>query len=101
MRTSLAPLAQLEAPTGASTTYVARRQWVTMMDRLPSEQREALVLRYVVGFSVKEMAENEQMEIWLAPMGGVSVFTPIKILIGTKYGRFSAIPSFFGLVAAN
>ena len=51
--------------------------------------------------SVKEMAENEQMEIWLAPMGGVSVFTPIKILIGTKYGRFSAVPSFFGLVAAN
>ncbi len=51
--------------------------------------------------SVKEMAENEHMEIWLAPMGGVSVFTPIKILIGTKYGRFSAIPSFFGLVAEN
>ena len=48
--------------------------------------------------SVKEMAENDHMEIWLAPMGGVSVFTPIKILVGTKYGRFAASPSYFGLV---
>lgn len=45
---------------------------------------------------VKEMAENKQMEIWLAPMAGVSVFTPIQILIGTKYGRISAIPKYFG-----
>ncbi len=51
--------------------------------------------------SVKEMAANEHMEIWLAPMGGVSVFTPIKILVGTKWGRFTASPSFFGLVDKN
>ncbi|MEM7213964.1 MAG: DUF3108 domain-containing protein [Pseudomonadota bacterium] len=46
--------------------------------------------------NVKEMAENKNMEIWLAPMQGVSVFTPIRILIGTKYGRFAAEPTYFG-----
>ena len=46
--------------------------------------------------SVQEMADNKNMEIWLAPMGGVSVFTPIKIVVGTKYGRFSATPTYFG-----
>ena len=43
---------------------------------------------------VKEMAENKRMEIWLAPMQGVSVFTPIKIVVGTKYGRL--IATYFG-----
>lgn len=43
-----------------------------------------------------EMAKNKNMEIWLAPMEGVSVFTPIKIVIGTKYGRFTANPQYFG-----
>ncbi len=46
--------------------------------------------------NVKEMAKNKDMEIWLAPMEGVSVFTPIKIVIGTKYGRFTANPVYFG-----
>ncbi|MEM9277408.1 MAG: DUF3108 domain-containing protein [Pseudomonadota bacterium] len=46
--------------------------------------------------NVKEMAENKNMEIWLAPMESVSVFTPIKISIGTKYGRFVADPTYFG-----
>ena len=46
--------------------------------------------------SVKEMAENKGMEIWLAPMQGVSVFTPIQIVVGTKYGRVVAQPKYFG-----
>ncbi len=46
--------------------------------------------------NTKEMAKNKNMEIWLAPMEGVSVFTPIKIVIGTKYGRFTANPKYFG-----
>lgn len=46
--------------------------------------------------NIKEMAKNKNMEIWLAPMEGVSVFTPIKIVIGTKYGRFTANPLYFG-----
>ena len=46
--------------------------------------------------NIKEMAANKNMEIWLAPMGGVSVFTPIKISVSTKYGRFSAVPEYFG-----
>ncbi len=45
---------------------------------------------------VKEMAANKHMEIWLAPMEGLSVFTPIQIAVGTKYGRFTAIPKYFG-----
>ena len=50
--------------------------------------------------TVKEMAKSKKMEIWLAPMGGVSVFTPIKILVPTKYGRFSAVPTRFSLVGS-
>lgn len=46
--------------------------------------------------TVKEMAANKRMEIWLAPMQGVSVFTPIRIVVGTKYGRFDAVPEYFG-----
>ena len=46
--------------------------------------------------TVKEMASNKNMEIWLAPMAGVSVFTPIQIRIGTKFGRFVASPKYFG-----
>lgn len=46
--------------------------------------------------NTKEMAKNKNMEIWLAPMEGVSVFSPIKIVIGTKYGRFTANPVYFG-----
>lgn len=46
--------------------------------------------------SVKEMAGNKNMEIWLAPMQGVSVFTPIRIVVGTKWGRFDAVPDYFG-----
>lgn len=46
--------------------------------------------------SVREMAANKNMEIWLAPMQGVSVFTPIKIFVGTKYGNFTALPTYFG-----
>lgn len=46
--------------------------------------------------NVEEMAKNKNMEIWLAPMEGVSVFSPIKIVIGTKYGRFTANPLYFG-----
>ena len=46
--------------------------------------------------TVKEMASNKNMDIWLAPMSGVSVFTPIQIRVGTKYGRFVAVPDYFG-----
>ena len=46
--------------------------------------------------TVKEMAANKHMEIWLAPMQGVSVFTPVRFVIGTKYGRFDAVPEYFG-----
>ncbi len=46
--------------------------------------------------NIKEMAKNKNMEIWLAPMEGDSVFSPIKIVIGTKYGRFTADPLYFG-----
>ncbi|MEL7429212.1 MAG: DUF3108 domain-containing protein [Pseudomonadota bacterium] len=46
--------------------------------------------------SVREMAANKNMDIWLAPMAGLSVFTPIQIRVGTKYGRFVAQPDYFG-----
>lgn len=45
-----------QSPQGES--YAIRRQAVERLDRLPHEQRVALVLRYVVGLSVKEVAEE-------------------------------------------
>lgn len=46
--------------------------------------------------TVKEMAKNKHMEIWLAPMQGVSVFSPIRIKVGTSWGNFDAVPEYFG-----
>ena len=50
-------LEQLESPTGGHTAeYLARRELARLLDQLPPEQRVALALRYVLGFSVKEIA---------------------------------------------
>jgi len=38
--------------------YLARRRAVKMLDELPGEQRQAVVLHYVVGLSVSELAEQ-------------------------------------------
>ena len=50
--------------------------------------------------STQQMAENNDMEIWLAPIDGgsekQSIFTPIRILVPTWLGTFSAEPDYFG-----
>lgn len=50
--------------------------------------------------SVKRMAANEEMEIWLAPIDGggedQSVFTAIRIVVPTWIGTFAAEPTYFG-----
>ena len=50
--------------------------------------------------STEEMARNNDMEIWLAPISGgtdkQSIFTPIRILVPTWIGTFSAEPDYFG-----
>ncbi len=45
--------------------------------------------------SVELMRKNEKMEIWLAPINGTSVFTPIKIDVDSPVGRFVAYPKRF------
>ena len=45
---------------------------------------------------VMEMAANEDMEVWLAPMKNGNYFTAIKFKIATKYGTFTAEPLYFG-----
>lgn len=42
----------------APDDYVTRRQAIALLDALPPEQREALVLHHVVGLSVPEVAES-------------------------------------------
>ena len=32
------------------------------------------------------MADNERLEVWLAPIEGTTLFVPHRILIGTKFG---------------
>lgn len=54
-------LASVPAPTSAATDYLARRQVVALLDRLPSEQRTTLALRYVLGFSVSEIAVDWEL----------------------------------------
>ncbi|MBX3245958.1 MAG: sigma-70 family RNA polymerase sigma factor [Myxococcales bacterium] len=46
-----------EAPT-RSDAYVRRRDVVRLLDTLPAEQREALVLHHVMGMSIPEVAES-------------------------------------------
>lgn len=45
--------------------------------------------------SVEVMRKNKDMEIWLAPISGTSVFTPIKIDVKSPVGRFVAFPKRF------
>lgn len=50
--------------------------------------------------NTKRMAENNDMEIWLAPISAgtetQSIFTAIKIVVPTWLGTFSAEPEYFG-----
>ena len=41
--------------------FFARRELVGRLDKLPSEQRQAVVLHHVVGFTVAEVAEQLEM----------------------------------------
>lgn len=45
--------------------------------------------------SVEIMRKNNKMEIWLAPISGTSIYTPIKIDVGSPVGRFVAYPKQF------
>jgi len=44
---------------------------------------------------VELMRKNKDMEIWLAPIAGTSVYTPIKIDVESPVGRFIAYPKVF------
>jgi RNA polymerase sigma-70 factor (ECF subfamily) len=43
---------------GSPEQYLARREAVRMLDELPEEQRAAVVLHYIVGLSVPELADQ-------------------------------------------
>jgi len=51
--------------------------------------------------SVELMRKNENMEIWLAPIRGTSVFTPIKIDVDSPVGRFVAFPKRFSALVVE
>ena len=44
----------------------------------------------------KRMADNNDMEIWLAPIAATNLFTPIRIVVPTWLGSFYAEPEYFG-----
>ncbi len=46
--------------------------------------------------NIEYMAKNEDMEVWLAPMSGTSLFTPIRFDVPTWVGTVIAYPTFFG-----
>jgi hypothetical protein len=48
--------------------------------------------------NIEYMSGNTDMEIWLAPTGDGSLYTPIRIEVPTWIGHFSAVPRFFGEV---
>ena len=51
--------------------------------------------------SVEIMRKNENMEIWLAPIRGTSIFTPIKIDVDSPVGRFVAFPKRFSTLVVE
>ena len=48
--------------------------------------------------NIEYMRDNEDIEIWLAPMNKTNLYTPIRVEVPTWVGTFSAIPRFFGVV---
>jgi hypothetical protein len=46
--------------------------------------------------NIEYMADNKDMEVWLAPMAGTSLFTPIRFDVPTWVGTVIAYPSYFG-----
>ena len=51
--------------------------------------------------NVELMRKNEKMEIWLAPITGTSIFTPIKIDVNSPVGRFVAYPKRFSALSTR
>jgi RNA polymerase sigma-70 factor, ECF subfamily len=49
---------RLTAPIGTADLYLARRALVQILDSMPVEQREAVVLHHVLGMSAPELAET-------------------------------------------
>ena len=56
-----ADLAAVPDPDGPPDDYTARRRAVAMLDRLPDDQRHALVLHHVLGLSVPEISTELQI----------------------------------------
>ncbi|WP_186387514.1 MULTISPECIES: DUF3108 domain-containing protein [unclassified Stappia] len=59
---------------------VCSARWIPVAGHRPSTQ------------SVQYMAENRQMEAWLAPLGSGRVFVPYRIEMGTKSGTLVVEP---------
>ncbi len=53
-----ADLAAVPDPEGRPDDYTARRKAVALLDRLPNDQRQALVMHHVLGLSVPEIAQE-------------------------------------------
>jgi hypothetical protein len=46
--------------------------------------------------NVEYMADNKDMEVWLAPVSGTPLFTPIRFDVPTWVGTVVAYPTYFG-----
>jgi hypothetical protein len=51
--------------------------------------------------SVKFMADNKRLEVWLAPVAGTSVMVPYRIMIGTQVGDLVIIARDFAVSATR
>jgi RNA polymerase sigma-70 factor, ECF subfamily len=51
------PAGEQEPPSGPEG-YVARRRFAVLLDTIPEEQRDALVMHHVLGMSVPEIADE-------------------------------------------
>lgn len=72
----------IESPAAAGDDYVYKRQVAELLDAVPDEQRQALVLHHVLGLSVPEVASEQ----------GVSIET-VRSRLRLGMGRMRAMTS--------
>ncbi|MCU0790510.1 MAG: DUF3108 domain-containing protein [Nitratireductor sp.] len=75
---------QIETEGYKGTAYVCQLRYIPVSGHRRNEK------------NVDYMAGNKDMEVWLAPISGTELFTPIRFDVPTWVGTVIAYPTYFG-----